>query len=344
MTISRQTTGVKLLGAPKIQDFLKRFGKGGFERLETNVTLVLLVVGCAYLLATIASGIAMTTMMSQIIASRARISSRLANEMVSADSMSGTMTNTRDIAKTIKDRNLFNSDGKFPDEKFGGNSKAMAGVFDIEAPCRPTTLPIELLGTIFLGDRFKSIATVRDKTYSEADIYRPGDEIYGSEGATVAAVDRQTLIINNLGVKECIELNQADQAIVSDGFPKSPGGDFTDPQSGGGSTGGEYTLESSYVESELGPGAAKIMVDTRFVPNTVNNGINGFKLFGIKGGSLLTKIGLQNNDVVTQVNDTSLTQPDSGYAFFQALQDEKTVRLRILRGGITPTNITVIIK
>jgi general secretion pathway protein C len=252
--------------------------------------------------------------------------------------------NTREITKTIKERNIFNSDGKFPEEKFGGEIKGRGSVFDIDAPCRPTTLPIELMGTIYVGDRLKSIATVRDKTYSEADIYRVGDEIYGSEGAIVAAVERQTIVINNQGVKECIELAKPLDGVGSDGFPSVGGGVLGGSQGPGAGAGSDITLESSYVENELGPGFAKIMDAARFVPNTVDNQVNGFKLFAIRPGSLLSRVGLQNNDIVTQVNDTSLKQADQGFAFYQALQDEKEVRIQILRGGNTPMNITVRIK
>lgn len=340
----RAAMDLKLTGVPgKFQAWAAKLGKEGFEKIEANVTAVLLVLGGSYLAATVASGFIMTMMTGSIIDSRARLTSRPI-EISMAEITGASTVNTRDIMKAVKERNIFNSEGKFPEEKFGGEVKGSGAVFDIDAPCRPTTLPIELMGTIFLGDRFKSIATVRDKSYSEADIYRVGDEIYGSEGAVVAAVDRQALIINNLGSKECIELNKPLPGQGSDGFPSVGGGDFGGTPNSGAGGGSEITLESSYVESELGPGFAKIMDAARFVPNTVDNQVNGFKLFAIQGGSLLSKIGLQNNDVVTQVNDTSLKQADQGFAFYQALQDEKEVRIQILRGGTTPMNITVRVK
>ncbi len=330
--------------APAIQQWIKTIGTKGLDRIERNITVGVVVVGGSYLMATIASALMMSTMMTSILSARARLGVR-SDESASVDMERPAPTNMRDLTKTIKERNLFNSEGKFPDEKFGETVKGSGAVFDINAPCRPTTLAIELLGTIYIGDRMKSIATVRDKTYSEADIYRVGDDIYGNEGATVAAVERQTLIINNNGVKECIELDKSNMNQANDGFPSVGGGDFggtpTRPSGGG----AEVTLESSYVESELGPGSAKIIDAARFVPNTNENGggVNGFKVFAIKPGTIFTRIGIQNNDIITQVNDTSLSRADQGYSFYQALQDEKEVRLQILRGG-TPVNITVRIK
>ena len=235
-------------------------------------------------------------------------------------------------------------EGKFPEEKFGANPKANSVRFDIDAPCKPTTLSIDLLGTIYLGDRMRSLATVKDKSYSEADIYRVGDGIFGNAGVLVAAVERQRLIINNNGVKECIELEKPLPGQQGDGFPGDFGGNSGSSPNPGAGGGSEILLESSYVESELGPGFAKIIDAARFVPNTVEGGVNGFKIFAIKGGSLLARIGLQNNDVITQVNDTSLKQVEQGFAMYQALQDDKEVRIQLLRNGTTPMNITVRIK
>jgi type II secretion system protein C len=328
--------------SPKLQEWFKKLGADGLKRIERNVTVVLVIVGTAYLGATISSALVMSALMGQILGTRTKSTVTAAD--AAATMPARTVTNLRDVHKVIRERNLFNSEGKFPEEKLGTREGAAKGVFDINAPCRATTLPIELLGTIYLGNSTQSIATVKDKAYSEADVYRAGDEIIGSEGALVAAVERQTLIINNQGVKECLELNKPLPGQASDGFPSVGGSDFGDFQVGGGGGGSEVVLESSYVENELGPGFAKIMDAARFVPNTIDNNTNGFKVFSIKAGSLLTRIGLQNNDVITQVNDTSLKNPDQGFAFYQALQDEKEIRLQVLRGGTTPVMVTVRVK
>ncbi|MCX6124242.1 MAG: hypothetical protein NTV34_05765, partial [Proteobacteria bacterium] len=220
MTDFRSTSELTMTGlSPKIQGWIKRLGKDGLAKLESNVTSVLLVIGGGYLFATAVSGLIMTMMMTSIISSRTRLGTRASDAGPVGEVSVGPARNTRDIAKTIKERNLFNSEGKFPEEKGGLKIRSNGSVFDIDGPCRPTVLPIELMGTIYLGDRLTSIATVRDKAYSEADIYRAGDEIYGSEGALIAAVDRQAIIINNQGVKECIELNKPIAGQGSDGFP-----------------------------------------------------------------------------------------------------------------------------
>ena len=98
------------------------------------------------------------------------------------------------------------------------------------------------------------------------------------------------------------------------------------------------------MQDELGPGFGTIIQKARLVPNTTDNQMNGFKIFAIDQASLLGKTGLQNGDVITQVNETSLKQPEQGFALYQAFQDEKEVRIHILRHGTTPMMITCRIK
>ena len=103
-------------------------------------------------------------------------------------------------------------------------------------------------------------------------------------------------------------------------------------------------LEEKYVQDELGPGFGTIIQKARLVPNTADGQMNGFKIFAIDQASLLGKTGLQNGDIITQVNETSLKQPEQGFALYQAFQDEREVRIHILRRGTTPMMITCRIK
>jgi type II secretion system protein C len=328
---------------PRLKAWFKRQSAENLQRIEERIYIIIIPLAVAYLAATVIGGLISNSLVSGILASRARMNVRT-DEASTVTLERPVMANTRDLQKVIKDRNIFNSEGKFPEEKIGAQGGGSLARFDINAPCNPTTLPIELVGTIYLGDAMRSMATVKDKSYSEADVYRVGDAIYGNEMAVVAAVERQKIIINNNGIKECIDLDKGDPNAASDGFPSFGGTDFGGLPSGSAGSGSEITVEASYVEGELGPGFGKIVDAARLVPNTVDGGINGFKIFSIKGGTLFARIGLQNGDVITQVNETSMKQPEQGFALYQAFQDEKEVRIQLLRGGTTPQNITVRIK
>jgi general secretion pathway protein C len=305
-----------------------------------------LLGGIAYFLASTVSAISMSLLVKRLMVP---LAGQMRKPVVTASltNFSGTNPNFHSLQKVIKDRNLFNAAGNFPEESVGAVSSDESGVssFDIKAPCKKTTLNISLVGTIMIAENL-SLATVKEQSFDEPDIYREGDGIIGNESAVVVKIERNRVIINHNGVKECLELEAVnpkfitaskDQSpvVIGTGNNKPPTG--AEPPTGG----GDVILKEKYVQDELGPGFATIIQKARFVPNTVDSQMNGFKIFAIEPQSLFARAGLQNGDIITQVNETSLKQPDQGFALYQAFNDEREVRIHILRGGTTPMMITV---
>lgn len=263
--------------------------------------------------------------------------------------------NYRNLRKAILDRNLFNSSGELPAES-DENENAGAGsaeAFNLSGPCRDTALNITLIGTIYTGQDATNLATIQEKGIGSPDIYRAGDMIIGSEAASIAKIERKRVILNNAGVKECMVLKDPElvnQMVAPnllpalDEIPAPDGSKVSASSPSAADTAGSVTLNCEFVESELGAEFSKIVSTVRIVPNPTDNaGINGFKVFNIQSGSLLDKVGLQNGDVIQQVNDTNLSQPDQGFALFQALQDEESLRIKALRQGDTPVTLNVTI-
>ena len=76
-----------------------------------------------------------------------------------------------------------------------------------------------------------------------------------------------------------------------------------------------------------------IMMSARIVPSFRNGGPSGFKLFSIKPGSDLDKVGLRNGDVVMQVNRISVNSPDDAVKAYENVKKLNTLTLTILRRG-----------
>lgn len=250
--------------------------------------------------------------------------------------------NFHSVKKQILERNLFNLDGELPDETTKPEEAVVEKSkedFDESAPCVPSKLKLSLIGTIFLGNEKQSMATIKEAGFDEADIYKAGDTIIGMDDAVIVSIERNRVIINNSGDKECLEIKVAEAGRGSlfdeNGEGSSPAVKEVE--------GGTVLLQSSFVESELGDGFGKIIQSARLVPNTVDNRVNGFKIFAIQKNTLLDKIGLQNGDVITQVNDT-IMEAEQGFALYQALLDERDITIRVLRQGKTPKTLHARIK
>lgn len=288
----------------------------------------------AYITSTVVVAISLPVMMDQIIGSK------YVRQETNTDLNLRDKVNYREVNKGILARNIFNSEGQFPEENLESENKTKsdASRFNMDAPCTKTDQKIALVGTIFLGGGI-SLATVRESGIADADIYAVGDIIIGSDNVQVVAIERNRLVMNNAGRKECIEIAQD---LIADSGMGGPGGNGK-PGKVGESTEESVDLQATWVESELGDGFGKIIQSARLVPNTEDNRVNGFKIFAIKKDSLLDKVGFKDGDVIVQVNSTVM-EAEQGFALYQALLDEKEITVRLLGQGKTPKTIKVHIK
>ncbi len=320
------------------------------EKLTRRGKKFALILGVAFVAASGVSDFLMSKMLSSTMASYQKLSRRKSMGSTSIQMISA---NYRDIRKAIEDRNIFNVDGEFPDESAPEDVESAPTTnrddFDMNASCTKSSLPLELIGTIYLTRPEDSIVTLKEKGFTASDMYKIGDLIIDHEDAQVAAIHPRRVVINNQGVKECIELVIKTAGNRADGFPdlspSKPSGLTPQPKGGDvDADGNSIILEEKYVQDQLGAGFGTIIQKARLVPNTnSNNGMNGFKIFAIDKASLIGRVGLKNGDIITRVNETSLKQPEQGFQLYQALQDEREITIYVQRKG-NPETINIQIK
>ena len=249
--------------------------------------------------------------------------------------------NYTQLRKKVVARNLFNSEGEVPNEKSpGSKSVEEKSVFNAGAACGQSRLNIDLVGIIYATNPRMSLATVRERGVKVVDVYRSGDAIIGNEQAVIYNITEDAVIINNDGSKECLKMKKPK------GFRKSSSVSST-PSSREDQDREELntiTLQSSYVQQELGPGFSKILESGRLVPYHREGQMIGFKLIGVKSGSLWGKSGLKSGDVITNVNGTSMSQADKGFAFYESLQQDQKIHLEFLQKGKNPKTLNIEIK
>ncbi|MDE3269004.1 MAG: hypothetical protein OYH77_01830 [Pseudomonadota bacterium] len=290
---------------------------------------IIFTILLAYVLATIVSAIGANLFL------KTKKTSRRDSRAVNTVSLNKKL-NYRDMRRVVLKRNIFNSTGEVPDTEEESNSLASNS-----KQCNPPTLKIKVVGMIYLGNE-NSVVTVREANYSQADVYQVNDMLIGRDNAQVVAIERERMVIDNAGSRECYEIEQPKIAAASSGYapPKTP--EKKKPTTK--SNGNTVVLNSTWVEKELGPGFSKIIQSARLVPNTVDGDrVNGFKIFAIKSGTLFNKIGLRNGDIIQRVNDVSLEQVEQGFALYQTFQEDQEIVFNIVRKD-NPQTISVMIK
>jgi general secretion pathway protein C len=78
---------------------------------------------------------------------------------------------------------------------------------------------------------------------------------------------------------------------------------------------------------------SKVATQARIVPSFRNGKPNGFKLFSIKPGSIYSKIGLKNGDVIQKINGYEMNSPDKALEIYQKLKDASSVSIEFQRRG-----------
>jgi general secretion pathway protein C len=105
---------------------------------------------------------------------------------------------------------------------------------------------------------------------------------------------------------------------------------------------GKYEVGQGEVDKALN-NLAELSTQARIVPAFEGGKTVGFKLFSIRPGSLYSKIGLQNGDVITRINGYEMSSPEKGLEIYGKLKDAKQVTVDLKRRGKPQTldyNIT----
>jgi hypothetical protein len=93
-----------------------------------------------------------------------------------------------------------------------------------------------------------------------------------------------------------------------------------------------FEVTQTAVNEALG-NLSKLATQARIVPAFEGGQAVGFKLFSIRPGSLYSKIGIQNGDIIQKVNGYEISSPDKALEVYQKLKDGKAFSVDIKRRG-----------
>ncbi len=237
--------------------------------------------------------------------------------------------------KSIVDRNLFNREGAVPDEE---DSKAVyTGLEAIKS-----TLPFSCVGIIYAGDPLSGIAVMEDTAKHVANSFFVGD-LLGAD-ATIAEILSDRVIVERAGHREYFQL---DKTVNLGKKRKKKGGDVsgenkgfaTEPppdkykEDGFERQGTSITVSTDFRTKLLTNDLSKVLQDAKADPNLVGNELQGFRLTRIRKDSIFEKLGLQNDDVVREVNGVTLSDAAQSVKLLNSLRGESEVEFRVERGG-----------
>lgn len=121
-----------------------------------------------------------------------------------------------------------------------------------------------------------------------------------------------------------------------DGTP--PGGALASALEGIERTGGnEFNVRRSTVDRIL-ENQAELMRTTRIMPHEEGGRVVGVQLFGVRGNSLLGRLGMQNGDILNRINGLEIASPDRALEAYSRLRTSDHLTVSLTRNG-QPVNI-----
>jgi len=94
----------------------------------------------------------------------------------------------------------------------------------------------------------------------------------------------------------------------------------------------DFNVDRGMINEEL-KDLGKLQSEARVVPNYKNQKYDGFKLVGVRPGSLYRALGIRSGDVIKSVNGTAIDSPTKALELFEQLKSSADIKVEIERRG-----------
>lgn len=224
---------------------------------------------------------------------------------------------------------------------------------DEDLPCidakEVSRLPLKLVNTVVMQDSVKSMASVQVRNGQDLQFYRPGESVDGL--AKIERVNRLKVILKNLKNGNCEFLENIDAKNANQKFSSNPirvmspnkAQAFKQGQEklkGIETDGSNFTIEKSFIKSKL-TNISDILTQARGIQLANPDGSISFKIVEIQPGSVFSHLGIQNEDIITEINGKKISNLNQVMMLFGKLGNLDNLKLNVNRGGSsTPLNYT----
>ncbi len=263
-----------------------------------------------------------------------------------------------DVASALDERRVFMLDLPEPEEPPDDGGEVPPVEEKPEPPSgelEESTLPIDLMGTMVAGDVATSIATLSIE--GETKLAWVGSEVMDGK-AKVLSIAPRHVVIDESGARKIIRLwtERQAQATAPGGrpIPGRPGAAPTPPRGrpptpapttsqsdkpdyakGVKKTGAyDYEIDRSMLDQQL-QDLSSLGREARIVPNYRGGKYEGFKLVGVRPGSLYRTIGIRSGDVIKSINGRPIDSPNKAIELFEKLKSSASISLEVERRGQT---------
>jgi general secretion pathway protein C len=210
--------------------------------------------------------------------------------------------------KVITGRNLFGSLDKASDDV---NEEEIE---ELEL----TSLKIALLGTV-TGNEQNAFAVIEETDKRKQGLYKIGDSV---QNATVKKILREKVVLR-VGTKD--EILTMEESAASRRDKRRRPSKSTE-------RGSTITVSRKDIQNSL-KDINNLMSQVRIRPHFKDGQSDGLSVSRIRGGSIFSKLGLRNGDIVQKINGEPINSPDEVLMLYEKLKSGSRVSLEVTRKG-----------
>lgn len=250
-----------------------------------------------------------------------------------------TSASKREWAGTVNNRNLFNSTPPEPEEYADAGPKEESDNGDLSGmprpwdPCKESESSIGLSATMVAEPAEWSFAVLDDGENDEERLMRAGQKV---ADFTLAAIQRERVVLAKGGAFECVVLGEKKKApkrpsrSPSVGKSTSKSGKIKDGITKTGAN--SYQIDREMLNEQLDD-LSSLSKGARVIPHYRDGRPQGFKIVGVRPGSLYSHIGVRSGDVLKGVNGEEITSPNKALELYEQLKNSENVNVEIERRG-----------
>lgn len=203
-----------------------------------------------------------------------------------------------------------------------------------------SSLPLKLVNTVVLQDSVKSIAAVQIRSGRELINVREGEDIQGM--AQIGKIDRMKLVFKNLQSGRCEYIESAE--AKDNKRSTSPIKIVRDPVKGKqilsqntnndiSNSGNSFKIKKK-TRDEMLSNISEVLTQAKAVPIKNPDGTLSFQMTEIVPGSIYSKLGMENGDIVTSINGKKFTNYNEIMSLFGQIKEIDHFELSVSRGGM----------
>ncbi|HEY6084153.1 MAG TPA: hypothetical protein VIU63_02090 [Nitrospira sp.] len=274
-----------------------------------RIVIVLYVMGTTFLIA---------HTINTVIAEALLVPSGIAAPQIVPNADASTNRSPSALADQVRTSGLF----PLPPDPVGSSTIAGPSTGILAQPLN-LAAKLKLLGVV-IGERGGVSAIVEILASKQQAFFRLHDLI--PDIGEVSEIRREGIVVRQGNQQELLELVSpmgeapAPKTVAATPATAAPTGPI------------KKVLDRREVEQAISD-LPKLLSQARAVPMMVNGAMSGFRLDYIAPSSFYEKIGLQQGDVLKQVNGVEIRDPGTMLTLFQQLRNERSVKLDVMRNN-----------